>query len=68
MSSLVRRIQKNIAKSQGFYRSRVTGLIHNSDGEGVGGFWPQVAAPTSKKELERRANKTIRSLDKLDLK
>ncbi len=61
MSSLVRRIQKRIAKSQGFYRSRADiyfdrdargdvinslGYIHNSDGDRVGLHWPQVKAPT----------------------
>ena len=58
MSSLVRRIQKNIAKSQGFYRGPCRNpemreaagkgpeLIYNSDDEPVGYHWPQVAAPT----------------------
>lgn len=61
MSSLVRRIQKRIAISQGFHRSRndthfqrdmngdvVNSLnyIHNSDGERAGLHWPQVSAPT----------------------
>ena len=48
MSSLVRRIQKNIAKGQGFYRGR-DGLIYNSNDEPVGKHWPQVAAPTKGK-------------------
>jgi hypothetical protein len=62
MSSFVRRLQKRIAKSQGFYRSqadvfietdprgeqtgRSVGYIHNSDNDRVGLHWPQVAAPT----------------------
>ncbi len=57
MSSLIRRLQKRIAKSQGFYRSRgdvwtdphgehTLGYIHNSDGDRVGLHWPQVQAPT----------------------
>lgn len=63
MSSLVRRIQKNIAKAQGFYRGpsrneeirEATGkmaneFIYNSDDEPVGYHWPQVAAPTRPKE------------------
>lgn len=47
MSSLVRRIQKNIARSQGYYRA-MDGNIRNSDNEIVGKHWPQVAAPTRK--------------------
>lgn len=61
MSSFVRRIQKRIARDQGFYRSRgdvffvrdhlgdvveSLGYIHNSDNERVGLHWPQVKAPT----------------------
>lgn len=56
MSSLVRRIQKNIAKAQGFHKSltqtvtnkagQVKRLVVNSDGEPVGHLWPQVSAPT----------------------
>lgn len=45
MSSLVRRIQKRIAKGQGFFRHR-DGLIYNSQLEVVGTRWPQVQAPT----------------------
>lgn len=48
MSSLLRRLQKNIAKGQGYRRDRKTGMIVNSDGESVGPHWPQVAAPTRK--------------------
>lgn len=66
MSSLVRRIQKKIARSQGYYRSRVDGKIHNSDQEPVGYRWPQVAAPTSKKEAERLVNKAVHKLDRLE--
>lgn len=83
MSSLVRRIQKRIAKAQGFYRSRgdvyyerdhkgdvVTqlGYIHNTDAERVGLHWPQVKAPTSKFELERKVNAAIRRLDRHGVK
>lgn len=46
MSSLVRRIQKNIAKGQGFRRDPVSRKIVNSNGEEVGIYWPKVAYPT----------------------
>ena len=52
MSSLVRRIQKNIAKAQGFKRFKKDpkderfGLIVNTNDEVVGKHWPQVSAPT----------------------
>lgn len=49
MSSFIRRIQKNIAKGQGFRRDLKTGLIVNSDGEAVGKHWPKVYHPTLKK-------------------
>lgn len=49
MSSLVRRIQKGIARGQGFYRG-ADGLIHNSKDEPVGKLWPQVSFPTRNKE------------------
>ncbi len=83
MSSLVRRIQKRIARSQGFYRSkaevyyerdhkgdvvRSLGYILNTDAERVGLHWPQVAAPTSKFELERRATAILRRLDRHGVK
>lgn len=48
MSSLVRRIQKRIAKAQGFVR-HTDGFIYNNQGEQVGRHWPQVSAPTVKK-------------------
>lgn len=57
MSSLVRRIQKRIARGMGFYRSTDTigenkqvKVIRNSDGDVVGFRWPQVQAPTKPKE------------------
>lgn len=59
MSSLVRTIQKRIAKGMGFYRGpslnpeirKAVGkkdreFIYNSDDEPVGYQYPQVAAPT----------------------
>lgn len=61
MSSFVRRIQKGIAKAQGFRRAYEnvmttdsTGIVHyhtvpvirNSNDETVGTRWPQVKAPT----------------------
>lgn len=45
MSSLVRRIQKRIARDQGYQRDK-EGFIINSDGDRIGRRWPQVAAPT----------------------
>lgn len=48
MSSFVRRLQKNIAKAQGFYRGQ-KGLIYDSNNEPVGKHWPKVAAPTKGK-------------------
>jgi hypothetical protein len=60
MSSLVRRIQKNIAKSMGFHRGPVRhdkegdpvlGLILDGKGEETKSTkWPQVKAPTKVKE------------------
>lgn len=65
MSSFVRRVQKGIAKAQGFYRSTLDithkgddgvetietiKVIRNSDKEVVGRHWPQVSAPTKKKD------------------
>lgn len=48
MSSMLRRIQKNIAKGQGYYRNKMTNLIHDSNNEPVGPHWPKVSAPTRK--------------------
>lgn len=45
MSSLVRKIQKNIAKAQGFYRNKA-GNICNSSDEEIGKHWPKVSVPT----------------------
>lgn len=59
MSSLVRTIQKRIARGMGFYRGpsrnpeirKVVGkqdrkFVYNSDDEPVGYHYPQVSAPT----------------------
>jgi hypothetical protein len=66
MSSFVRRIQKRIAKAQGFYRSTLTipfteedgtettktiKVIKDSNGDVIGTRWPQVKAPTKKKAV-----------------
>lgn len=48
MSSLVRKIQKNIAKAQGFRRNK-DGFICDSNGDVVSKHWPQVSAPTKGK-------------------
>lgn len=53
MSSLVRRIQKNIARSQGYYRD-MDGNIRDSNNDIVGKHWPQVAAPTNRGVLPVR--------------
>lgn len=50
MSSLIRRIQKKIAKGQGYYRNKSDGLIYDKDGNLSGPHWPKVAYPTKKKE------------------
>lgn len=50
MSSFLRKIQKNIAKGQGFRRDPKTGDIVNSDGDSVGKYWPKAYAPTKVKE------------------
>ena len=55
MSSLIRRIQKKIAKKQGMTRNK-EGFIVNSNGDVVGvganfNYWPQVSAPTRQKEV-----------------
>lgn len=52
MSSLVRRIQKNIAKSMGYRRDRTTGDIVTVDGDSVSKRWPQVSAPKRKEDLQ----------------
>ena len=48
MSSILRRIQKNIAKGQGYRRDTKTGMIVDSNGDSVGPHWPKVSAPTRK--------------------
>lgn len=46
MSSMLRRMQKKIAKGMGYYRCPMTGKIRNSAHEIVGQHWPKVHAPT----------------------
>lgn len=50
MSSFIRRLQKNIAKGQGFMRDVKTGNIVDSNGNAVGKHWPKVAATTRKEK------------------